>query len=63
MSEKPQQKSAKSIGSDLRDELIALLGDRLVAGEALISPAQFQEALEEGYQTLQGAVPSDSIKI
>ena len=62
MSEKPQQKSAKSIGSDLRDELIALLGDRLVAGEALISPAQFQEALEEGYQTLQGAVPSDSIK-
>ena len=62
MVDKPQQESAEIIGSDLRDELIAFLGDRLVAGEGLISPAQFQEALEEGSQTLQGAVPSDPIK-
>jgi hypothetical protein len=50
------------VSSDLRGELLAHIGDRLNAGEALISHAQFQKAMEEGYRFLRGTFPSQAVK-
>ena len=42
MTEETQDTAIELVSSDLCGELIALLGDRLTAGEPLIAPAHFQ---------------------
>ena len=44
MTEETQDTAIELVSSDLCGELIALLGDRLTAGELLIAPAHFQKA-------------------
>ena len=62
MTEEREDIAGELISADLRGELVAMLGDRLAAGEPLIAAAQFQKAMEEGYQALRGSFPSKPIK-
>ena len=62
MTEETQDIAEELVPADLRGELIALLGDRLTAGEPLIAPSHFQKAMEEGYQVLRGRSPSEAVK-
>ena len=62
MTEEREDIAGELISADLRGELVAMLGDRLAAGEPLIAAAQFQKAMEEGYQALRGSFPSEPIK-
>ena len=62
MTEEAQDIAEELVPADLRGELIALLGDRLTAGEPLIAPSHFQKAMEEGYQALRGNYPSEAVR-
>ncbi|HIL10600.1 MAG TPA: hypothetical protein EYG11_18015 [Candidatus Latescibacteria bacterium] len=62
MTKERQDIAGELISADLRGELVAMLGDRLAAGEPLIAAVQFQKAMEEGYQAIRGSFPSESIK-
>ena len=53
MTEEAQDIAKESVFANLRGELIALLGDRLTAGELLFAPSYFQKAMAEGYHTLR----------
>ncbi len=57
-----QDRVGELISAELRGNLIALLGDRLAAGEPMTAPVQFQKAMEEDYQAMSGALPSEPIK-
>jgi hypothetical protein len=54
---------AELVGPDLRGELVALVGDRLAAGEPLISHGHFHKAMEEGYRALRGSFPSQAMSV
>ena len=62
MTEKTQGIAEELVPAHLRGELIALLGDRLTAGEPLFAPSHFQKAMEEGYHALRGSYPSEAVK-
>jgi len=62
MTEETQDIAEELVPADLRGELIALLGDRLTAGEPLIASSHFQKAMEEGYHVLRGNYPSEAVK-
>ena len=57
-----QDRVGELISAELRGNLIALLGDRLAAGEPMIAPVQFQKAMEEDYQAISVVLPSEPIK-
>ncbi len=57
----PLKSDVELVPSDLRGELVALVGDRLAAGEPLISHGHFHKAMEEGYRVLRGSFPSAAL--
>ena len=40
--------------SELKEQLLSLVADRLMTGEVLISEAHFQQVMEEGFEALSG---------
>ena len=57
-----QDRIGELLSAELRGNLIALLRNRLAAGEPMIAPVQFQKAMEEDYQAMSGVFPSDPIE-
>jgi hypothetical protein len=51
-----------SISIEVREQLLAMVVDRLQAGHILVSPTHFKQAMEEGYASLTGSSPGDSAK-
>ena len=41
--------------SELKEQLLSLVADRLMTGEVLISEAHFQQVMEEGFEALSGS--------
>jgi len=57
----PANSTVELVPADLRGELVALIGDRLAAGEPLISHGHFHKAMEESYRVLRGSLPSEAV--
>lgn len=53
---------AESLSSQLRNQLLARVSERLQSGEVLVSNAHFQKAFEEEYQALNGVVPVEELR-
>ena len=53
---------ASEFPDDLKDQILAVIGDRLNTGEVLISESQFIAAMEEGFQTVSRATLDQETK-
>jgi hypothetical protein len=54
--------AAEPLKSELRDQLLARVSERLQGGEVLVSNAHFQKAFEEEYQLLSGSAPEEGLR-